>query len=115
MNYALIAMYFLLSRAQAQIFNGPGLAGGVAEAGLISGPVQAPLRTVILSILHKALSFLALAGVIMIVVAGYTLVMSGGSDSAKDRAKKIIIYVAIGLVVILFARMGVGFFLYGLI
>ncbi len=115
MNSMLISAYFLLSHASAQVFDGPGLAGGVAEAGLIEGPVQEPLRAVILSILHKALGFLALAGVVMIAIAGFTFVLSGGSDTAKDRAKKIILYVAIGLIIVLFARAGVGFFLNGLL
>ena len=114
MNSLLISSYFLLSRASAQVFNGPGLAGGVAEAGVIEGPVHGSLRGVILSFLYKALGFLALAGVVMIVIAGFTFVLSGGSDTAKDRAKKMILFVVIGLIVILFARTVVGFFLNGL-
>ena len=114
MNSLLISAYFLVGRAHAQVFNGPGLAGGVAQAGMIQGPIQAPLRTVILSFFYKALGFLALAGVVMIVIAGFTLVLSGGSETAKDRAKKMVLYVIIGLVVILFARTMVGFFLNGL-
>ena len=102
---------FLLQHASAQVFNGPGLEGGVVQAGMIDGPVKAPLRDVILSIFYKALGFLALAAVVMIVIAGFTLVLSGGSDTAKDTAKKMILYVAIGLIVILLARTGVGFFL----
>ncbi len=114
MNSLLISSYFLLSRAHAQVFNGPGLEGGVAQAGMINGPVQAPLRDVLLSFLYKALNFLAFAGVVMIIIAGFTFVLSGGSETAKDRAKKIILYVIIGLIVVLFARAGVGFFLNGL-
>ncbi len=37
--------------------------------------------------------------------------MSGGEDAAKDKAKKMILYVAIGLVIILFCRVLVSFFL----
>lgn len=100
--------------AIAQVFNGPGLQGGVGEAGFIQGPAKAPLRQVILSMLGKVLNFLALASVVMIVIAGVIFIMSSGKDEAKDRAKKIILYVALGLVIILLARAGVGFFLSGL-
>jgi hypothetical protein len=50
----------------------------------------------------------------MVVVAGFYFVMSGGSESVKDRAKKIIFYVVIGLIIVLLARSLVGFFLHGL-
>ena len=113
MNSLLLHAYFFVSRASAQVFNGPGLEGGVAQASQIEGPIKAPLRVVILSFLEKALNFLALAGVIMIVAAGITMIFSGGDDTVKDKAKKIILYVAIGLVIVLFARALVGFFLNG--
>ena len=114
MNTLLLSAYLLVSRVSAQVFNGPGLHAGVQEAALIEGPVHAPLRVIILSFLYKALFFLGLAAMVMMVIAGFTFVLSGGSDTAKDRAKKIMIYVAIGLIVILFARAAVGFFLNGL-
>jgi hypothetical protein len=106
--------YFLAGTATAQVFNGPGLEGGVNEAGLINGPVKAPLRQVILSMLYKALSFLALAGIVMVIIAGFMFVLSAGKDEVKDKAKKVIIYVVIGLIIVLLARAGVGFFLNGL-
>ena len=106
-----LSVYFLITKAVAQVFNGPGLEGGVIEAGMIAGPVRAPLREIVLSFLHTALGFLALAAIVMIVISGFTLVFSAGSDTVKDTAKKMILYVALGLIVVLFARMGVGFFL----
>ena len=114
MNTLLLHAYFGISRVSAQVFNGPGLQGGVVQASQIEGPIQAPLREVILSFLAKALNFLALAGVIMIVAAGITMIFSIGDDTVKDKAKKIILYVVIGLVIVLFARALVGFFLNGL-
>ncbi len=114
MNTLLLRAYFLISTASAQVFDGPGLEGGVIQAGQISGPIQAPLREVILSFLYKALSFLALAGVIMVVAAGFYMVLSGGEEGAKDKAKKIILYVVIGLVIVFLAQSLVGLFLSGL-
>ncbi len=102
------------AKAYAQTFNGPGLHGGVQEATGISGPIQGDVRSVTLLILYHVLSYLALAAVVTIVIAGVILVLSGGGDAGKDRAKKMIYGVALGLLVILLARTGVGFMLYGI-
>ncbi len=114
MPYPFYALYFLLNRAHAQVFNGSGLEGGVKEAALIDGPVHAPLRLIILAMFYKVLWFLALAGVVMVVAAGVFMILSGGNEGAKDRAKKIILYVVIGLIIVLLARSLVGFFTNGL-
>ena len=118
MNSLLLALYWHLSmtvpHALAQVFNGPGLEGGVVAAAQIEGPLHGTLREVILLLLYRVLSFLALAGVAMVIVAGAMLVISGGSDEMKEKAKKIIMYVAAGIIIILLARAFVGFFLYGL-
>lgn len=68
------------------------------------------IRDVIIDVLKMILDFLALAAVIFIVVAGIRLIVSGGSDEQKDKAKKTILYVVIGLLIVLFARVIVGFF-----
>ena len=67
------------------------------------------IRGVVLHILTIVLNYLALIAVVFIVVAGIRLIVSSGEDSAKDKAKKTILYVAIGLIVILLARVGVQF------
>lgn len=95
---------------QAQVFNGPGLEGGVNTAATIDGPSKRSLRLLILLTLRYVMDFLALAAVIMIVVAGIFLLFSNGEDGAKDKAKMIIKFVIIGLIIILFARAIVGFF-----
>lgn len=114
MNTLLLHAYFFVSRASAQTFNGPGLEGGVGTAAQIEGPLHGTLREVILDFLYKALGFLGLAGIVMVVAAGFYMILSGGSDTAKDTAKKIILYVVIGLLIIFIARSVVGFFLNGL-
>lgn len=91
--------------ASAQVFNGGGLNEGVNQANGIEGLAKgADVRSVVEQVLFAVLDYLALAAVIMIVVAGFTLVLSAGSETARDKAKKIILYVVIGLLVILFAR-----------
>ncbi len=87
-------------------FGGPipdiaGTPGAVDEQGI---------RDVIITVLQFVLDFLALAAVIFIVIAGIRLIISGGSDDQKDKAKKTILFVIIGLLIVLFARVIVGFF-----
>ena len=114
MNILLLRASFLIPSARAQVFNGGGLDAGVNTAAQINGPVHDSLRGVILSLFYQALSFLALAGVVMMVIAGFYLVLSAGNDTAKDTAKKMILYVVIGLIIVFIARSVVGFFLNGL-
>lgn len=69
----------------------------------------ATIRATVLRVLAVVLNYLALVAVIFIVVAGIRLIVSQGDDTAKDKAKKTILYVAIGLIVILVARVLVQF------
>ncbi len=74
---------------------------------LPSGTVN--LRQLILNILAWVLNFLALLAVIFIIIAGIRLIVSQGDDDQKGKAKKTIMYVIIGLIVIILARVIVGF------
>ena len=95
--------------AQDPVFDGPGLSGGVEYAGNVEGIAEAEdPRTTIADILTAALNFAAILAVIMIIIAGFYLVLSLGEDEKKDKAKKIIYYTLIGLMVLLFARIIVG-------
>lgn len=67
------------------------------------------IRMTILEILRVVLSFMALVAVVFIVIAGIRLVVSQGEEAEKDKAKKTIIYVIIGLIVIILAQAIVDF------
>ncbi len=67
-------------------------------------------RDIILRIMRFVLDFLALIAVVFIIIAGIRLIVSQGSDEQKDKAKKTILYVIVGLIVVLFARVIVSFF-----
>ena len=112
----LLRAYFLIDSAWAQVFNAPGdgLQEGIAVASEVDGLNHAPLREVILEYFYAVLSFLAMAGVIMIVAGGIYMVIGGGSDESKEKAKKIILYVVIGLLIVFVARALVGLFMTGL-
>lgn len=97
------------SVASAQIFNGPGLEAGIDIADSVSGlPNSNDPRRVVIDVINTILEYLALLAVIMIIIAGIYLVISLGEDEQKDKAKRIITYTLIGLVVILLARIIVG-------
>ncbi len=67
------------------------------------------LRGLVLEIIGWVLSFLALLAVIYIIIAGIRLIVSQGDDDQKGKAKKTIMYVVVGLIVIILARVIVGF------
>lgn len=91
-------------------YNGDGIEGGVELAEQISGISDKSIREVVRDILITVLSFLGLLAVVMIVIAGIMMVVSGGDEQLIARAKKIIFWTIIGLLVILFATAIVVFF-----
>ena len=88
----------------AQTYNGPGIVGGVGAAGSIAGVSNTDLRSIIINSTHIVLGFLALVAVVVIIIAGIFLVTSVGNDEGKEKAKKIILYAIIGLIVILLSE-----------
>lgn len=96
-------------RIHAQVFNGPGLESGIENANNVVGlPSANNPRDVVIDIITAVLDYVSLLAVIMVIIAGFYLVLSLGEDEKKDKAKKIIIYTLIGLVVLLLARVIVG-------
>jgi len=103
---ATISGFFLLTvpGAYAQIFNGGGVAAGIGAASGVTGLASGNPRNVIVNVLAAILSFAALLALVMVIIAGFYLVLSMGNDEKKEKAKKIIYYTLIGLVVLLFSR-----------
>ncbi|MDP7477095.1 MAG: TrbC/VirB2 family protein [Candidatus Peribacteraceae bacterium] len=85
------------------------LFGPVPDIGGVEGGSEESVREGILGILETVLSFMALIAVIFIVIGGIRLVISQGEEQEKDKAKKTIFYVIIGLIVILIAQAIVSF------
>lgn len=75
-------------------------------SGLSSGT---DLKVIIADILVKILDFILIIAVVYVVVAGIRLIVSGGDEGEKDKAKTTIIYVIVGIIVVLFARVIVTF------
>ncbi|HLD07921.1 MAG TPA: hypothetical protein VJB60_02555 [Candidatus Peribacterales bacterium] len=68
------------------------------------------VRDIIVDVIKFILSFLSLIAVIMIIIAGFYLILGAGTEASVTHAKKIILYTIIGLIVIFFARVIVGLF-----
>lgn len=67
------------------------------------------IENAIISILTTVLDFILLIAVVYVIVAGIRLIVSGGDEAQKDSAKKTIIYVIVGIIIILLARVIVSF------
>jgi len=83
-------------------YGGGGLDDGASAAGDIVG--NAGIRETVIDIVKKVLTYMALAAVVVIVIAGIMMVVSGGNDESKEKAKRMILYTLIGLIIILIAR-----------
>ena len=87
-----------------------GVVEGLNAMRAVDVPTSGNIRQKIVVILNTAVSYLALAGVIAVIVAGIMLIVGFGSENVTQRAKKIIIYTMIGLAIVFFTRVIVGFF-----
>lgn len=86
--------------------------GGVASAQLISsGDVPSSIagatggegsfRVLILNIVNFFLLFLGLIAVIMIIYGGITYVTAAGNQESIEKAKKIIMYAIVGIIIVM--------------
>ncbi len=62
---------------------------------------QGGLRGMVLLIINFALGFLGLLAVIMVIYGGFLYVSSAGNEENVNKAKKILLYAALGIVVII--------------
>lgn len=65
---------------------------------------QPDLRTAIVTIINVTLTLLGLIAAAVIIIAGIRLIFSQGDETAKDEAKKTVLYAVAGLIIILFAK-----------
>jgi len=62
---------------------------------------ETTLTGLVLTVINYFLGFLGLIAVIMVIYGGVSYVTSAGNDEAVGKAKKIIMYALIGLIIIL--------------
>lgn len=92
-----LSLFTLVAHAASNILNPTDNIGAVSNA---TGGATS-LRALVLTIVDYFLGFLGLLAVIMVIYGGVTYVSSAGNDEAVGKAKKIIMYALIGIVIIL--------------
>jgi len=102
---AFYLQYLTIAKSFAQAFGGdiptiPGTAQGGANQ----------TRASLVTVINFVLTFLALVAVIFVIVGGVRILAAGGNEENVTKGRKTIIYAIIGLVIIFFARVIVGFF-----
>jgi uncharacterized membrane protein len=65
---------------------------------------QSDITTGFVNIINAAIDFVGIIILLLIVISGFRLLLSQGDEAARDGAKKTIIYLIIGLIVIVFAK-----------
>ncbi len=107
---ALLSVFAFVPKALAQalaqgVYGGCGLLCGIAAASGITGLTQtASLSELIYRIINFILDIALLLAVVAIIIAGLYLITSNGDEGQKDKAKNVIFYTVIGILLILFSR-----------
>jgi hypothetical protein len=106
---ALVLVFYQLNELSltASIFDGAGLIGGLGAAqSELSGTgirTSSTLGGSIAAMINFLLTFAAIFAFVAFVIAGFIFILGFGSDQANQRAKKIMIWSAVGLLVIIFS------------
>lgn len=101
------AAVYSIGNVQAAVYGGGGLAAGAAPIGGMSRNTS--VVSIVLVIIAFILNIIVIIAILAIIIAGVYLIVSGGDEGQKDKAKKIILYAMIGIVVIVLARVIVLF------
>lgn len=106
----------VLSLAQASVYCPGGSCGGINAgvnfaAGNIPGVTTNTPANTIGNIISVAVSYVNILAVAVIIIAGFYLILGLGNENSKETAKKIILYTAIGIVIISLANTIVSFFM----
>lgn len=67
------------------------------------GLCESGLRTLVLSIINWVLLFLGLIATGFLIYGGFMYITSAGNEQNVDKAKKVIMYAAIGIIIIVLA------------
>ena len=98
---------------QASVFDGEGLIEGLTKAQTeIEGTGIREETDIVIAIgqvINFILMFAAILAFVAFVVAGFMFILGFGSDASIQRAKKIMIWSIVGLVIIVFAFVIVEF------
>ena len=104
-KWVIIGLVVILLAKVIVAFIYAALGGNLSDIGINIPGGTGDIRQVITSVLNTVLNFVGLIAVIAIVVAGISLIVGFGSDESKERAKKIILYTFVGLIIIILAKL----------
>ena len=92
------------------LFIGQALAGlPLNGTGSVNLSTSTDIQSAIANLINNILNFVLILAVAYVVFAGIRLVVSGGDEGEKDKAKTTILFVAAGIIVILLAKVIVLF------
>lgn len=102
---ALLSTFAFVPKAMAQVYGGCGILCGISSASGLTGLTTATsISELVFKIINFILDIALLLAVLAIIIAGLYLITSQGEEGQKDKAKKIIFYAIIGVLLILFSR-----------
>lgn len=104
-KWTIIGLVVILLAKVIVAFVYSALGGDMSNIGIDIPGNGSDIRGVITDVLNNVLNFVGLIAVVAIVVAGIWLIVGMGSEDSRDRAKKIVLYTVIGLVIILLAKL----------
>lgn len=93
----------------------PGLARAAGEALGDAGEIDVGgsgstnLKQTIINVTKTVLTYVSLVAVVVIIIAGIWMILGLGEESSKEKAKKIVIYTIVGLLLIMLANAIVTF------
>jgi len=90
-------------------YSGGGVEEGIEQANDLSTGGTTDVRETITSIMFGIITFLGIIAVLVIVIAGIILVVSGSDEGQRDKAIKMVIYAVVGLLIVLLAGAIVSF------
>ncbi|PIP65775.1 hypothetical protein COW95_00130 [Candidatus Peregrinibacteria bacterium CG22_combo_CG10-13_8_21_14_all_49_11] len=85
-------------------FTGGGLDAGIQKGRDVQGVSNRSLRETIINILTNVLDFVGVLAAVAVILSGLFYIVSLGNEQTKEKAKNILMYTVIGLLIILFAR-----------
>ncbi len=97
--------------ASATFFAGNALALGNPNTipGIAADEGTGGIKDAIVRVIVTILDFILIVAVVFVIIAGIRLIVSGGDEGEKDKAKTTILYVIAGIIVVLLARVIVTF------
>ena len=96
----------LWQTAHAAVYGGGGVKEGIGFLAGVGGITSiSDLKTLLITIVVAVFDIILTVAMIVIIIAGIYLIASNGEEGNKDKAKKIILYCIIGIIVILLSRL----------